>query len=100
MKAVEKKGVVFFWDNESESYRLRFNYTYDEAGEMEDFCNGAGEIVSFVELDGGDEIGILKSLYSLEREHASFGGRIPFEDLLMKIFEAGVAEGKEEKVVK
>ncbi len=98
----EKSGIAFVWYGASEEYGLWFDFT-KSAAESEVVTNNYQdgenrELVGFVEFDEFSYVtDILKGLAGLEMDKEYFGHDRRLEDLLKKIFEAGIAEGKRQK---
>lgn len=94
-------GITFVLHETSGKFGLWFDMTREEAEsdiEWHNSCDGEGRrVVGFVELDWSSyAIDIFKNLYQLERDRYPHHQHI--EELLEKIFEAGVAEGKRQAV--
>ena len=95
----EPSGVAFILYQESREYGLWFDFTKTTAeSEVETNNVYDGEnrkLVGFVQFDESSYVtDILKGLCGLERDKEHFSRDRKLEDLLIKIFEAGVAEGK------
>jgi hypothetical protein len=98
----EPSGVAFVLYQESGEYSLWFDQTRTTAeSEVETnntFDGMNRKLVGFVQFDESSYVtDILKGLCGLERDKERFGRDRKLEDLLTKIFEAGVAEGKLQK---
>jgi hypothetical protein len=95
----DKAGIAFVHYGTSGEYGLWFDFTRDQS-ESEVATNNSYDgmdrkLVGFVEFDDSSYVtDILKGLAGLERDKEHFGSDRKLEELLTKIFEAGVAEGK------